>query len=174
MAVRTEGSPTNLASDIRHALSSVSPALPVEFVQMQDLVAASLAPTRFVLTLLTVFSGIALVLAATGLYGVLAFTVRQRTKEIGIRMAFGAMSANVVRDVMKRGLTIAGVGTLIGLGGALALGGFLEHHLFGVTSTDPISLLATVIVVLVVAALASYVPARRAVSVDPLIALRTE
>ncbi len=174
MAVRTEGSPTNLASDIRRALSSVSPALPVEFVQMQDLVAASLAPTRFVLTLLTVFSGIALVLAATGLYGVLAFTVRQRTKEIGIRMAFGAMSANVVRDVMKRGLTIAGVGTLIGLGGALALGGFLEHHLFGVTSTDPISLLATVIVVLVVAALASYVPARRAASVDPLIALRTE
>ena len=75
---------------------------------------------------------------------------------------------------MKRGLTIAGVGAIIGLVGALALGGFLEHHLFGVTSTDPISLLATVFVVLAVAALASYVPARRAASVDPIVALRTE
>ena len=174
LAIRTEGDSPGFAGDIRRALNGVSPDLPVEFVQMQELVSASLAPTRFVLTLLSVFSGMALLLAATGLYGVLAFTVRQRTKEIGIRIAFGARWNNVMRDVMRRGLSIAAVGAVIGMGGALILGRLLERHLFGVTASDPISLVATAVVVCSVAAVASYVPARRAAGVDPLVALRAE
>ena len=148
--------------------------MPIHVVAMRDLVRDALAPTRFVLTLIAVFSGMALVLAAVGLYGVLSYTVRQRTREIGIRMAFGARSANMVHEVLYRGASLSAVGLAVGLGGSLILGRLLDRHLFQVSTTDPLSFLGTAVVVGAVTVVASYIPARRAASVDPMVALRIE
>ena len=126
------------------------------------------------MTLIAIFAGMALVLASIGLYGVLSYTVRQRTREIGIRMAFGAHTSGVIRDVLYRGLSLAGVGLGVGLAGAMMLGRFLDRHLFQVSNADPLTLAGTALVVAGVAVAASYLPARRAASVDPMVALRIE
>jgi predicted permease len=174
VAVRASGDPAAMVSSVRRELAAVHPDLPLEFVQMPDLISRAMAPTRFVLTLLSIFSVMALVLASIGLYGVLAYTVRQRTREIGIRIAFGAQGSNVVREIIRAGTAMALVGTALGLSGSAMLGGLLERHLFGVTAGDPFSFVATAALVLGVAVLASYVPARRAARVDPMVALRSE
>lgn len=174
IAVRAAGDPAALIGPVTQVIKSINPDMPIHVVAMRDLVSDALAPTRFVLTLIAVFSGMALVLASVGLYGVLSYTVRQRTREIGIRMAFGARSANMVREVLYRGASLAGVGLAVGLGGSLMLGRLLDRHLFQISTTDPLSFLGTAAVVGAVTVAASYIPARRAASVDPMVALRVE
>ena len=131
-------------------------------------------PRRFQTELIGTFAVVALVLAALGLYGLMSYWVEQRTKEIGIRVALGATSRNVVRLVMRAGLQRACVGVVIGIGGALAFGQALSNLLFGITATDPVTLATVVAVLTAVAAAASGLPALRATRVDPTVALRHE
>jgi ABC-type antimicrobial peptide transport system permease subunit len=124
--------------------------------------------------LLTVFGAIAAVLAAIGIYGVMAYAVTQRTREIGIRMALGATSSNVMTLVVRQALILVFIGLILGVGGALGLTRFIANELYGVKATDPTTFVAVSVGLVVVAVLASLIPTRRAVSVDPTVALRHE
>ena len=134
----------------------------------------SLGPRRFNLYLLGAFAGVALTLAAIGLFGVMAYLVSQRTREIGVRLALGATRGEVFRLVLGRGLLLAGAGAVGGLGAAFWLTSVMESLLFSVSRTDPVTFVAVPVALLAVAALACYVPARRAMRVDPAIALRAD
>jgi putative ABC transport system permease protein len=138
------------------------------------MVSESVAQRRFSMLLLSLFAFVALFLAAVGLYGVVAYTVSQRTQEIGVRMAIGAQRGDVLRMVLGSGMKLASLGVVIGIAAALALAGLVASMLFGVTPFDPASYGVTAALLLGVAALACYLPARRAMRVDPLIALRQE
>jgi putative ABC transport system permease protein len=129
---------------------------------------------RFLALLLATFSGIALFLAAIGIYGVMAYSVTQRTQEIGVRMALGARPRHVLRLVFKQGFGMLVIGTLIGLAGAFALTRLMRTLLFEVTATDPLTYVSVIGLLILVALLACYIPARRAAKVDPLVALRYE
>ena len=124
--------------------------------------------------LLAVFSGIALLLAVVGVYGVMSHSVMQRTNEIGIRVAFGATARNVLTSVLGRGLSVIGTGMVLGLVASLSLTRIIDSSLWGVTSTDPVTYTVVLFALLAVACLACYVPARRALKVDPLVAMRQE
>ena len=141
---------------------------------LEQLLSTSVAPRRFNMLLLGIFAGVALVLAAVGLYGVMSYSVSWRTREIGIRMALGAKRADVLRLVVRQGMTMTLIGLAIGLVGAFSISRVLRGLLHGVSPTDPFTFVAVSIVLLVVALLACLVPARRATRVDPIIALRTE
>jgi len=141
---------------------------------LDQLLRASVAPRRLNMMLLAVFAGIALVLAAVGLYGVMSYAVSWRTHEIGIRMALGAQQTNVLALVVRQGMTMALLGLAIGLVGALALSRLLRGLLFGVSPTDPTTFAGVSILLLLVSMLACLIPARRATQVDPIIALRAE
>jgi putative ABC transport system permease protein len=141
---------------------------------MEEVIGISIAQPRFRTTLLSLFGAAALLLAAMGIYGVLAYTVAQQTHEIGIRMALGANPGRVLRLVLARGLRLAGAGTAIGVLAALMLTQLLNSLLFGVSATDPVTFVAVAGLLLGVALLACYVPARRAMRVDPMVALRYE
>jgi len=160
---------------IRRQVQEIDPAAPISSVRtMDDVMSAARARPRFLSVLLTIFSAVALVLAAVGIYGVLSYSVAQRTNEIGIRMALGAGSGNVLGLVMKEGLITGLIGTLLGAAGAAALSRFLQGLLFGVSTFDIWTFLAMAGVLVVVTILACYIPARRASRVDPIIALRYE
>jgi putative ABC transport system permease protein len=141
---------------------------------MQDFVSEDLAQSRFTMLLLGSFAGAALLLAAIGLYGVIAFNVTQRTQEIGVRVALGAQYGDVLQLVMQRGVLLMGTGLVIGIAVALALGHVVAGLLYGVTPTDPATLVAVAFFLSAVTMLATYLPARRAARVDPLVALRYE
>jgi putative ABC transport system permease protein len=160
---------------VRAAVREVDPALPVfDMEPMSDTVAGSLARPRFLSILLGAFSAIALVLAAVGIYGVMAYSVSQRTQEIGVRMAFGARSSDMLKMVLSQGAKLAGLGISLGLLGAFALTRVMSTLLFEVSVTDPVTFAVVVPLLAVVALLACYIPARRATKVDPMIALRGE
>ncbi|HKQ73277.1 MAG TPA: ABC transporter permease [Blastocatellia bacterium] len=177
--VRTEGDPAQAVAAVRSAVHSLDPALPIYGMRpMTDLVANSLVRPRFLSMLLTVFSVIALTLAAVGIYGVMAYSVSQRTQEIGVRMALGARTSDVLKMVLGQGAMITAIGVGIGLAGAFALAFALTRVmstlLFGVSVTDPATFAAVVALLAIVALLACYLPARRATKVDPMVALRYE
>jgi putative ABC transport system permease protein len=175
IAVRAHGNPSALSGALREQIRAIDSALPVAEVRpMADVVGSSIAQPRFRTALLSLFGAAALLLAAIGIYGVLAYTVAQQTREIGIRMALGANPARVLRLVLARGLRLAGTGTLIGVLAALMLTQLLNSLLFGVSATDPATFVAVAGLLLGVALLACYVPARRAMRVDPMVALRYE
>jgi len=173
--VRTESDPVALAGTIRGAVREVDPSLPVYGLRpMSEVVARSMVQPRFLSLLLATFAGIALFLAAIGIYGVMAYAVAQRTQEIGVRMALGAQRLHVLRLVFGQGFVLLAVGTAIGLGGAFALTRLMHSLLFEITPTDPVTYSAVVVLLAVVALFACYIPARRATRVDPLVALRYE
>ncbi|MGH9754951.1 MAG: ABC transporter permease [Blastocatellia bacterium] len=173
--VRATGDPALVAGAVRVAVRDIDPALPIFGMQaMTDSVADSLVRQRFLSILLGSFSVIALILAAVGIYGVMAYSVSQRTQEIGVRMALGAPASDVMKMVLGQGTKLAAVGVGIGLAGAFALTRLMSTLLFEVSVTDPITFAAVVAMLAVVALLACYFPARRATKVDPLIALRQE
>jgi putative ABC transport system permease protein len=141
---------------------------------MTQVLSASLANERFQMTLLATFAGLAMLLAAVGLYGVISQTMAERTHEIGLRIALGAHPADILRMMLRQAMVLVGMGIALGLGGALAWARVLKTLLYGVTARDPLSYGGVVIVLLVVGLAACYVPARRAMRVDPMVALRHE
>ena len=174
-AIRTAVDPLTLATTVKREMLNVDPSLPVTNIQsLEQIVSLSLAQDRFNTALLGSFSAIGLVLAVIGIYGVVAYSVTQRTREIGIRMALGARAGDVLKLVVSQGLVLALIGVVIGLGGAFGLTRLMSSLLFGVTATDPITFVATSLLVTGVALAACFVPARRAARVDPMVALRYE
>jgi ABC-type antimicrobial peptide transport system permease subunit len=141
---------------------------------METLIARSLLQRKFTMTLLTIFAGLAVTLAAIGLYGVMSYSVSQRTREIGIRMALGAQRAEVLKLIVKQGMTVTAIGVLLGIVASLGLTRLIANLLFGVSATDFATFLALSGVLLSVALLACWLPARRASGVDPMVALRAE
>ncbi|MGH9970961.1 MAG: ABC transporter permease [Pyrinomonadaceae bacterium] len=175
LAVRSTVDPKSLVGSIQRAIREVDSNQPVYQIQtMEDLVGDSVGTRRFALLILIMFASLALVLAATGIYGVLSYSVAQRTREIGIRVALGARAMDVLRLVVGQCMRLAVAGVGIGLVAALALTRLMTSLLFGVTATDATTFIAVSLSLLVVALLACYIPARRATRVDPLVALRYE
>jgi predicted permease len=172
VVARTTGDPMSVAGPIRHEIRQLDEKLPIASVRtMNEVVAAALATPRLTGFLLGAFAAIALMLAAVGIYGVLAYLVSQRTQEIGIRLAIGADRSQVLAMVMRQGLSLAAVGIVVGLIGAFALTRLLEGLLYGVRPTDPLTFVAVTGAVLILALTASFLPARRATRVSPVIAL---
>src|SRR5262245_10972456 len=158
---------------VRASLRSIDPNVPLSAVSSMDtLFERSMGPRRFNLYLLSAFAVVALALAAIGLFGVMAYLVSQRTREIGVRLALGATHGEVVRQILGRGMTLAGAGAAIGVGAAMGLSQVMETLLFSVSRRDSVTFISVPIALVIVAALACYLPARRAMRVDPVVALR--
>jgi putative ABC transport system permease protein len=175
LVARTKVEPMSLANDVRAAVWSVDRDQPVWKVRtVESLLTTNVASQKFVMTLMAVFAGLALLLTALGLYGVMAYVVSQRTREIGIRMALGAQTRDVMRLVLRQGMGLALVGVALGLAAAFAATRAMQSLLFGVTATDPLTFSAVAGLLVAVALLACYIPARRATKVDPMEALRYE
>ncbi len=173
--VRTDGDPLLVASSIRGVLKQIDKNIPMARVMtMEDTVSNSIAQPRLETILLGLFGALALILASVGIYGVLAYSVSQRTSEIGIRMALGASRSSVLNMVLSQGLRLAGIGMAIGFILALALTRLMTSILFSVSPTDPATFAAVFLVLALIAMLACYLPARRATRVDPMVALRYE
>jgi putative ABC transport system permease protein len=175
VVVRTAGDPAAFVPVARADLASLDREMPMAAIRtMDEVVGRSITQRRFMMVLLAAFATVAVLLAAIGVYGVLAYVVSQRTQEIGVRLAIGAAPEDVVRLFLREGVTLTLVGLLAGLAGAAAAGRALTTLLFGVTASDPLTF-AVVAGALGLAALcASYLPARRAAAVDPMTALRTD
>jgi predicted permease len=172
---RTQSDPMTLAKDIQRAIWQVSPDTGVfNIMPVTKLSANTIWQSRLWGLLFGIFSTIALVLAAAGIYGVMAYFVTQRTREIGIRMALGAQWRDVLKLVLRSGMSLVLIGLIIGLAGALALTRLMRTLLFEVSPTDPITFVAVALCIILAALLACYIPARRATKVDPLVALRYE
>ena len=173
--VRTAADPASLIPRIRTEVSALDPDVPVAgLATLQSWVTEAMSQTRFLLALSTTFAGLALVLAAIGLYGVISFSARQRTREIGVRVALGATDRDVRRLIIGQGMVVSAVGIVLGLAASVALTRIVSSYLVGVSATDPVTFAGVSIVLLGVGAVASYLPARRATTIDPIRALREE
>jgi ABC-type antimicrobial peptide transport system permease subunit len=175
LVIKTSGDPLALVEPVRRAIGDLDPLLPIaEIRTLRDVVGAASADTRFATALLSVFGGLSLLLAATGIYGVVSYSVRQRTREIGIRMAIGAPASRVVREIVRdSGLSLV-LGIGLGLAGAVTLGRAIGSLLVGVDPLDPLAFLIVVATVAVVTLLSALLPARRAAAIDPVGALRAD
>jgi putative ABC transport system permease protein len=175
VVVRTVGDPARLTADVRRAIWSVAPDVPVyEVASLSELVAKSVAPRRFIMVLLEVFGAIALLMTAIGVYGVIAYSVSERTREIGVRSALGASSADIVRLVVGGGIGVVAAG----LGGGILVASittrFLQSSLFGVSPLDPLTFVGVALVIVVVTLTAQIIPVARALRIDPAVALRID
>ncbi|MBA3714399.1 MAG: ABC transporter permease [Pyrinomonadaceae bacterium] len=175
LVVRTDVEPRSLATTVRRTVWGIDKDQPVSNIStMEDVLSESLARQRFSMLLLGIFAAVALVLAAVGIYGVMSYSVAQRTHEIGIRMALGAQASDVLKLAIGGGLKLVTIGIVIGLVAAYVLTRVMSSLLFGVTATDPLTFIGVSVSLVIVALMACFVPARRATKVDPLIALRYE
>ena len=175
IAVRTQSDLAVLTPAVRRVVAELDPNLPVyDITPLAQTLRESLARRRFALTLLALFAGTALLLASVGIYGVIGYSVSRRTHEFGVRMALGARTGDVIGMVIRQAGTLIFLGLVLGLGGSLALGRMMESQLFGITARDPLTLAGVAAVLGLIAFAASYVPARRASRVDPMVALRYE
>ena len=172
---RTAGNPLHWAAAVRAQVAAIDKGQPAhDIATLDELTAESLVPRRSNVLLLGSFALLGLILASVGIYGVVSYSVSRRTHEIGIRIALGAEKGDVLRMVVGQGLKLALIGVVIGIAGALALTRFLSSLLYGVKPTDPLTFVAVSLILIAVALLACYIPARRAAKVDPMVALRYE
>lgn len=175
LVVRSGGGPGAAASIVREQVKPLDPELPVDRVlALREIVSQSVAEPRFRTMLLGAFGLMATLLAAVGVYGLISYSVTQRTREIGIRVALGAKPRQVMLPVVREGLTLGVAGVIIGLAGAFAVTRVLSNFLFGVEATDPVTFAGVALLLLFVAFIASYIPSRRALRIDPMTALRAE
>ncbi len=175
LIVRTRGNPTDSVSAVQEQMSSLDRNLTVYDVKtMRQHLGLALLPARLAGTILGVFGFVALILATSGMYGVMVHTVAQRTREVGIRLALGAQTSDVIRLIVRQGMKLVLIGLMIGVAGALALSRVMTSLLYGTKATDPLTFLAVSLLLAIVALLACYLPARRATRIEPLEALRYE
>ena len=175
LVIRTHGDPTNLAAAVRKEVLAIDPDQPLAAIRsMDEWIDRSVAAPRYRTTLLALFAVLALVLASTGIYGVMSYSMTQRTHEIGVRMALGARRFDVLKLVVRQGMLLVVLGVGLGLAGAIALTRVMSSLLFGVTAKDPVTFVSVAALLILVALVACYIPARRATKVDPLVALRYE
>jgi ABC-type antimicrobial peptide transport system permease subunit len=173
--VRSERAGTEgFLNQIRQAVWSANPSLPVSPRTMREVYDQSLARTSFTLVMLAIAASMALLLGAVGIYGVISYAVSQRRREIGIRAALGAQQGQLKGMFVRHGLVLAGIGVVIGQGAAAGLTRLMSTLLYGITPLDPVTYAVVPVIVVIATVLASYLPARRAVSVDPVEALRSE
>jgi putative ABC transport system permease protein len=175
LAIRTQGDPLSIVGAMRKEVQVLDPDQPIAAVKkMSDWVDSSTSAPRYRTTLLGMFAALAMILAATGIYGVMSYSVAQRTHEIGVRMALGARQFDVLKLVVRQGMLLTIVGVILGLIGAFALTRVMQSLLFGVTAKDPFTFAVVAALLIAVAFVACFIPARRATKVDPLVALRYE
>jgi putative ABC transport system permease protein len=173
--VQTAADPSSMSAAIQHEIQSVDNQLAASKIRTMDqVISESTARQNFNMLLLTIFAGLALLLAAIGIYGLMSYTVEQRTQELGIRMALGANRGDMLKLVVRQGMLLTGVGVVVGLAASFGLNRLLANLLFGVKTTDPTTYAAVAAILVAVALLATYIPARRATKIDPLVALRYE
>jgi putative ABC transport system permease protein len=173
--IRTTGNPADIAATARAAVASIDAGLPLADLRpMSEIVSTASGQPRFTTLVILFFASIAFFLAALGLYGILAYSVEQRVREIGVRLALGADKREIFRLIIGHGMRLALVGVAIGVPSALALTRLMGEMLSGVSRTDPVTYIAVVGILVISALLASYLPARRATRVDPIVALRAE
>jgi putative ABC transport system permease protein len=174
IVIRTALEPAALSEAVRRKANERSAEVPVKFTTMEASLAEKVAAPRFRTLLLGIFAGLAVSLAMAGVYGVMSYVMGQRSNEIGLRMALGASPGDVLRLVLRQALTLAGAGIVIGLAGAVVVTQLLRSLLFGVKATDPMTYAGVVALLGIVVLLASYIPARRAARVAPIVSLRYE
>jgi putative ABC transport system permease protein len=176
LVLRTSlGRQAGLVASVKQAIANIDPDEPMSNVRsMEEIMGASLGDWRFYMQLLGIFASVAILLAAVGIYGVMSYSVNERTHEIGIRMALGAQPSDVLKLVAKMGLQLTCIGVVVGAALALGLARLISTFLYGVKPSDPITYVAVALALAAVAFLACYIPARRATKVDPMVALRYE
>jgi putative ABC transport system permease protein len=172
--VRSSGDPRAMIQPLRKAVSEIDPDRPLEIRTMEQVLGEEVQEPRYYTFLLAIFASVATVLALVGIYGVMDYSVSQRTREIGIRMALGAGRSDVLMMVLRHSLLLIGIGLVAGLGGSFALTRLIASQLYGITATNPATFVGVSLLLILVALTATYIPARRAVEVDPTIALRFE
>ena len=172
--LKTTVDPASLGPAVRRAVAEVDPSVAAAVRPFEEYVTEAMAPTRFALLLIATFAGVALVLTLVGLYGVISYSVRERSFEIGVRMAFGADDRRILKNVLAQGMRLTLIGVAVGVVGAVALTQILSTMLVGVTATDPATFAVISLLLTAVALIACYAPARRATRVDPLQTLRAD